>query len=188
MTIQVREKSVDEMKKKLAGMFTDLNKITYVESALKETGFSFEIKRFLWGELAKFYVGRKMFEKAARAQANRASMEITMRDKMESYILSAEYFAKIGKIDTCEDMFVRASRDATPEQNARVKLARRNIYFACAKELEETGKRAGAVKFYERLMKMELDSLERTMIKDKLIKAYNGLGLFREAKMLDSSQ
>ena len=187
MIIQVRERTLDEIKKKVIEMNTDLNKITYLESALKETGFSFEIKRFLWGELAKLYVGRKMFEKAARAQANRASMEVTTREKMESYITSAEYFAKIGKIDTCEDMFIRASREGTPELNARVKLARRNIYFACAKELEETGKRAGAVKFYEKLMKMELDSLEKTMIKDKLKKAYNGLGLFREAKMLDGS-
>jgi len=187
MAVQVRERTLDEIKKKLVEMNTDLNKITYIESALKETGFSFEIKRFLWGELAKHYVGRKMFEKAARAQANKASMEITMRDKMESYILSAEYFAKVGKIDICEDMFVRAGRDVTGEQNARVKLARRNIYFACAKELEDTGKRASAVKFYEKLMKMELDGLERAMIKDKLIKTYNALGLFREAKMLDGS-
>ena len=187
MTIQVRERTLDEIKKKLVDMQTDLNKIVYMESALKESSFSYDIKRFLWGELSKLYFARKMIDKAARAQANKAAMEVTSKDKIESYILAADYFAKLGKIENCEDMFIRAGRDVTKEYTIRLKTARKNIYLTCAKELEDTGKRATAVKFYEKLMKMELEGLERSMIKDKLIKVYNALGMFREAKMLDGS-
>ena len=54
---------------KLKEMNTALNKINYLESALKEAGFSFEVKRFLWKELSDLYAERKMFERAARAMA-----------------------------------------------------------------------------------------------------------------------
>jgi len=47
MGIQIRETTIEEIEKKLVGMQTDLNKIGYLESAVKETGFSFEIKRYL---------------------------------------------------------------------------------------------------------------------------------------------
>lgn len=168
-------------------MQTSLNKLTYLESALKETGFGFEIKRYLWGELAKLYYSQKLYEKAARAQANRASMEITVKDRVESYLLAAEYFAKLGKIETCEDVFIRAGRDAKGYEE-KIKVARRNLFLNCAKEMEDTGKRAGAVKFYERLLKMDLDVVEKATIKDKLVKAYNALGMFREARMLDGGK
>jgi hypothetical protein len=59
MVVNVREKSIDEISRKLSAMGTDLNKIVYLESALRETGFTFEIKRFLFGELAKLYAERE---------------------------------------------------------------------------------------------------------------------------------
>jgi len=52
MAIQVREKTIEEMETKLLSMNTALNKISYLESALKAVGGSFEIKRFIWGKRA----------------------------------------------------------------------------------------------------------------------------------------
>ena len=49
MGIQVRERSIEEIEEKVKEMNTSLNKINYLESAVKVPGFSFEIKRFLWG-------------------------------------------------------------------------------------------------------------------------------------------
>jgi len=63
-------------------------------------------------------------------------------------------------------------------------LARKNIYLVLAEGLEAEGKRAGAVKFYEKLIKMNLDDIEKGKIKVKLLGMYNALGLFREAKLL----
>ena len=184
MGVQVRERTIEEIVGKLAEMNTVLNKIGYLESAVRVPGFSFEIKRFLWGELAGLYGERKMFERAARAMSNKAGVEVSSRDKIESYLSAAELFAKVGKIDDAEEMFVRAGRDAGLEEKAKVKLARKNIYFVLARGLEADGKRAGAVKFYEKLIKMKLDDVERDEIKEKLFGMYNALGMFREAKLL----
>jgi len=185
MGIQVRESTLDEIKDKLADMNTALNKIDYLESVLKESGFSFEIKRVLWGELSELYEGRKMFERAARAMSNKAAVEVTSRYKVDSYITAAELFAKIGKVNDADEMFVRASRDSSNDQKTKVKLARKNIYLISAKELENKGKKASAVKFYEKIIKMRLEDIEKDEIKEKLLSTYKALGMFREAKLLE---
>jgi tetratricopeptide (TPR) repeat protein len=182
--VDVRESSLEEIEEKLVGMNTDLNKIAYLESALKQ-GFGFEIKRFLWGELAELYSERKMFEKAAKAMANKAGMEISSLGKEEGYIFAAELYVKIGKVDDAEEMFVRAAREANVDGKARVKLARKNVYIVAAQDLESKGKRAGAVKFYEKLMKMNLEEVEKLGVKAKLLDMYNALGMFREARLLE---
>ncbi|MFH0711935.1 MAG: hypothetical protein V1889_02395 [archaeon] len=184
MGIQVRERTVEEIGEKLKGMNTALNKIIYLESAVKIPGFNFEIKRFLWGELCELYKERKMFEKAAKAMVNKAGMEVMARDKIESYLNAAELFTKIGKIDDAEEMFIRAGRDAKGAEAMKIKLARKNIYLVLARDLEMKGKRLGAVKFYEKLIKMDLDEIERGEIRGKLFGMYKALGMFREAKLL----
>ena len=185
MDVSVRESNIDEMKERLLSIDTALNKITYLESALRVSGFSFEVKRFLYGELCLLYSEKGMFEKAARAQANKASLEITSKDRIESFIDAALLYAKIGKVDEADSMFNRAARDGDPNSIVRVKLARKNIYSTVAKELMDKGKKGGALKYYEKLYKMNLDDVERTMIKDKLVSLYKSLGMFREARMLE---
>ena len=185
MVIQVREKTVEDIKEKLGKMNTDLNKINYLESALGVAGFSFEIKRFLWKELSELYESRKMFEKSAKAMANKAGMEVMFKDKVDSYVTAAELFSRVGKVDDADEMFVRAMRDANSEQKTKVKLARKNIYLISAKDLESKGKRASAVKFYEKLIKMNLEDIEKVEIKKKLLRTYKALGLFREARLLE---
>ena len=184
MGIQIRESTIEQIEKKLEGMQTDLNKIGYLESAVKEASFSFEIKRYLWKLLADLYEGRKMFERAARAMATKAGMEVMFRDKVDSYVTAAELFARIGKVDDADDMFVRASRDSSEGEKVKVRLARKNIYLVSANELEAKGKRASAVKFYEKLMTMNLEDVEKDEIRVKLLERYKALGMFREAKLL----
>ncbi|MFH0808625.1 MAG: hypothetical protein V1888_03350 [archaeon] len=184
MVIQVREKDIEEIEAKLREMNTALNKIGYLESAVRVPGFSFEIKRFLWKELADLYRERKMFEKAAKAMVNKAGIEVMFRDKVESYLSAAELFTKVGKIDDAEEMFIRAGRDAGGAEAMKIKLARKNIYLVLARDLEAKGKRLGAVKFYEKLTKMNLDEAEKSEIREKLLGMYKALGMFREARML----
>ena len=155
-----------------------------MESALKAVGGSFEIKRFVWGELAGLYEERKMFERAARALGNLASMEPMFRERMDSYVMAAEMFCRIGKIGDADEMFVRAARDVAGDGKGKVMLARKNVYFGFARELEKKGKRASAVKFYEKLIKMRLEDVERDEILEKLRMSYRALGMFREARLL----
>jgi tetratricopeptide (TPR) repeat protein len=184
MAVQVREKTIEEMSAKLASMNTALNKIIYLESALKVAASNFEIKRFIWGELALLYEERKMFERAAHALSNLASMEPMFRDRMDSYVMAAEMFCRIGKISEADDMFTRAARDASEVDKKKVVLARKNVYLGFAMELDKKGKRASAVKFYEKLIKMKLDDVDRVEILEKLKVSYKALGMFREARLL----
>lgn len=188
MAISIREKTIEEIEERLESTNTTLSKIAYLESAVKEHGFSFEIKRYLLGTLSNQYKERKMFEKAAKTMSEKASLEVTFREKVESYLEAAELFATTGKIEGAEDMFIRAIRDASTEQKNKIKLARKNIYFNMAKELEKKGKKATATKFYEKLIKMNLDEIEKKEVKEKLLTTYNALGLFREARLLGDSK
>ena len=184
MAIQIREKSVDEMKVKLGSMGTALNKINYLESALSVSGGSFETKRFIWGELARLYEERKMFERAARALGNLASMEPMFRERMDSYVMAAEMYCRVGKSVDADEMFNRAARDAGDVDKRKIILARKNVYFGFARDLEAKGKRASAVKFYEKLVKMKLEDVEREEVVEKLRVSYKALGMFREARLL----
>jgi tetratricopeptide (TPR) repeat protein len=185
MTITVREKTIEEIESKLSQMNTDLNKLSYLESALREQSFNYETKRFLWGQTSDLYKERKMYEKAAKAMANKASTEITIKDRIESFLSAAELHAKCGKIEESENMFIKAAREANVEQIEKIKLAKKNIYIVFAKELEKNNKKASAVKFYEKLIKMRIDPIEKTLIKEKLLTTYKSLGMFREAKLLE---
>jgi hypothetical protein len=185
MAVDVRENSIEEIEERLAEMQTGLNKIDYLESALKGTSFSFEIKRFIWGKLSELFEERKMVERAARAMSNKAGMEITRREKVDSYVNAAELFARGGHVEDSDEMFVRAMRDADNEQKSKIRLARKNIYLMNAQGLEKKGKRASAAKFYEKLIKMGVDDMEKEEIKGKLVKTYNALGMFREARLLE---
>jgi len=187
MGINVREKTIEEIEDRLTEMNTTLSKIAYLESAAKEHGFSLELKRHVLGKLTVLYQERKMYERAARKMAEKAGLEITFREKIESYLSAAELYAIAGKVNDSEDMFLRSMRDATLEQKNKIKLARKNIYLTLAKECETKGKRASAAKFYEKLIKMKLDEIEKKEVKEKLISIYNALGQFREARLLQGA-
>lgn len=185
MAIYVREKDLDEIKERLATINTTLSKINYIESALKGQDFDFEVKRFLYQELSNLYSERKMFERAAKAMANKATMEVVFRHKIESYMQAGEFYSKALKVDDADEMFSRAIREANDLEKQKIKLTKKNIYFTLAKELEKKMKRSAAAKFYEKLVSMDLDELEKRQAKEKLISLYKSLGMFREIKLLE---
>ena len=165
-------------------MNTSLNKISFLEDTLKEKSYSFETKRFILTELIELYKNLKMFQKAARMTNNKATIEITKRNKVNTYLDAAELYSKLGDIENAELRFSNASRDATPDLKVGVILAKKNIYTQFANQLEKAGRKASAVKFYEYLIRMNIDDDEKNEIKERLKKHYNALGMFREAKLL----
>ena len=184
MVVRVLEKTIEEMQVKLGTMNTELNKIAYLESALKVHS-GLEIKRFIWASLVELYDERKMYEKAGKAMSAKAGIDITFREKIESYLRAGEMYAKAGRIEDADHMFVRAMRNANASQKQRIRLAMKNIYLTNAKELEQNGKTASSVRFYEKLMELGLDDLEKKEVKVKLVKIYKTLGKFREAELIE---
>ena len=184
MTIRVIEKTIEEIEARLSTIDTILNKIVYLESALK-SNFGIESKRFIWKKISELYEERKMFEKAAKAMMGKAGFDITYSDKIDSYLRAGELYSNAGKVEDADQMFIRASRDANDQQKEKVRLTKKNIYLASAKDLESKGRNASSCKFYEKLIKMNLDSTEKEQIKQKLISIYKSLGKFKEIKFLE---
>jgi len=185
MVVMRKEEVLEKINRKLSEIKTSPNKISYIESILKEENFDLEIKRFLLKELSDLYFDRKMFEKSARSISKRATIEISNKERIESYLSAGEIYSRAGKIEDAEEMFVRAMRDSDVNQKERIKLTRKNIYLVLAKDLEGKGKKASATKFYEKLIKLNLEEIEKKEIKERLIEIYKSLGLFREARLVE---
>ncbi len=184
MGISVREKTGEEIEAKLNTMDTGLNKIAYLESALK-TDLTYDVKRLIWEKLVELYEARGMFDKAGRAMKGKVGVEVSLKDKIESYLTAGELYAKSGKLEDAEEMFLRAYRGAKGEEKLKIKLAMKNIFLVNARELEKKGKKIGAVKYYEKLIKMSLNELEKAEIKEKLVEGYRALGRFKDATLLE---
>lgn len=182
--VDVRENTKEEIEAKLETLNMPLTKISYLESALKKTAFTFELKRYIWHKLIELYEERSMYEKAAKASSGLAGIEVAFREKIESYLKAGELYSKAGRIEDSEEMFTRAVRNASVEQKVKILLARKNVYLVSAHELESKGKRASALKFYEKLIKMKLDEIEMKEVKGKLIIIYKSLGKFKEAELI----
>jgi len=186
MEISIKDKNAKEIDDQLSEINTDLNKIYFLEGLLKNPKPSLEYKRYILEKISELNEGRKVYERAARYMLQKATIEITSKDKMESYLKAAELYATAGKIEDSEQMFFRAKRECRPEEQGRIELAKKNIFISFAEELERKGKKASASKFYEHLLKIRLEEPEKQMIKEKLISIYKALGLFREIKSIEN--
>ena len=83
-------------------------------------------------------------------------------------------------------MFSRASREGNSEQQGKINLAKKNIYFTIASDLEKKGRMSNGTKFYEHLLTLKIDDLEKSMIKKKLVEYYKRMGRFNEMRMIEA--
>ncbi|MEI7718534.1 MAG: hypothetical protein WCI72_01600 [archaeon] len=184
--VQVKEKLFQDVKSKYETLSTDLTKMEYLESVLKMSDVNMDVKKFALGMLAELYERRMMYDKAAKAMFGKAGYDLTFREKVDTYLKAAEYYAKAGNILGAEDMFSRASREANTEQQGKINLAKKNIYFTIASDLEKKGRMSNGTKFYEHLLTLKIDDLEKSMIKKKLVEYYKRMGRFNEMRMIDA--
>lgn len=184
--VQVKERLFQDVKSKYETLNTDLTKMEYLESVLKMSDVNMDVKKFALGMLAELYERRMMFDKAAKAMFGKAGYDITFKDKVETYLKAAEYYAKAANVLGAEDMFSRASREANTEQQMKIQIARKNIYLSIANDLEKRGRMANATKFYEHLLTLKIDDLEKHMIKKKLSDYYKRMGRFNEARVVET--
>lgn len=184
--VNVKEHLFQDVKAKYETLSTDLTKMEYLESVLKTSDVNMDVKKFALGMLAELYEKRMMYDKAAKAMFGKAGYDITFREKVETYLKAAEYYAKAGSIIGAEDMFSRASREANTEQQAKIALAKKNIYFTIANDLEKRARMSNATKFYEHLLTLKIDDLEKSLIKKKLTDYYKRMGKFNEARVVET--
>lgn len=184
--IQIKEVGYQEVKARVDSLSTDLIKMEYLESVLKVSDIFMDVRKFAYTMLAELYEKRLMPDKAAKIMSTKANYDMTFREKIESYLRAAELYAKSGNILLADDMFVRASREGNAEQQAKIALARKNIFLTVANDFEKKSRMAHAVKFYEHLLIFKLDDLEKSLIKKKLLDYYKKVGRFNEARIIES--
>jgi len=183
--VQVKEASLQEIKAHYDFLKTDLIKMEYLESVLKILTMSIDVKKFALGNLSELYERRMMYDNAAKAMCLRSGYEVTYREKIDSLLKSAEFYIKSGNIIIADDMFVGAMREATPEQQIKITLARKSIYLKIAEELEKKSRMSNAAKIYEHLLTLKLTDVEKDSIKNKLKNYYVKVGRFNEAKIVE---
>lgn len=181
--VRVIETNLEQIKDRLSEMRTSFNKIDYLESAFKKD-LSIDIKRFILETLTDLYEQDRMYAKAAKSMSNKARFDPTFKEKITSYTRAAELFCKVGSIEDAEEMFNRAFREANEKEKLEIVKSRKNLYLTSAENLEKIGKKSSSLKFYEKLIKMKLESQEKEMVREKLIKTYKLLGRFKDADLL----
>lgn len=182
--INIKEKSLEEVQKKLSTIKTNLNKAEYLESALKKN-ISLEANRFILKILCEIYEEEKLYEKAAKIYSQKARMEATFKEKISDFLKAAEFFCKVGKIDEAEQMFLSAYREANELERREILKKRKESYYKYGEIFEKIGKKSLAVKFYEKLFNIKMEDSERIKIKEKLIEIYKKLGRLKEAKEIE---
>jgi hypothetical protein len=183
--VNVKERLYQDVKSKFDSLNTDLTKMEYLESVLK-TDATMDVKKFAYLTLTELYEKKLMFDKAAKVISAKAGYDSTFREKIDSYLRAGELFAKSGNIVLADDMFVRASREGNSEQQAKTSIARKNIFLTVASDLEKRGRMSHAVKFYEHLLSLKLDELEKSLIKKKLVDYYKRVGRFNDARIVET--
>ena len=181
--IRVNETNLEQIKIRLSGMRTNLNRAVYLESVFKND-LSIEVKKFVLKSLAEIYEQDRMYSKAAKAMSNKARFDSTFNERIVSYEKAAELFCKVGALEDSDEMFNRAFREANPVQRLDIIKTRKELYMDSAEYLEKIGKKSSALKFYEKLIKMRLETEEKQKVKTRLEKTYKILGRFKDAQLL----
>jgi tetratricopeptide (TPR) repeat protein len=126
-----------------------------------------------------------MFDRAALSIANKIAITTTFREKIETYLKAGELFAKAGRVVDSERMFNKALGEANANEKEKIKAMAKEVFLKSAGELEQAGKRASAIIFYERLLGMGLTEQERQNIKQKILPIYKALGEFSKARTVE---
>jgi len=183
MVMRILEKSKEEFANKLKTMNTPLIKINYIEDALRGT-IDIAARAYLGDILTELYVEMKMFDKAARALSNKASVSTTFKDKMELYCRAGDLMAHAQRLEEAEGLYVKAMREVTEPMQLVIKKRMKDAFLKVANEMWVGGRKSGAIKFYEKLIKMPLDANEKAGVKDKMMEMYKNMGRFSEMKIL----
>ena len=184
MVMRILEKTKEEFTTKLKTMNTPLIKINYIEDALKGN-IAIAARAHLGDLLTELYIDMKMYDKAARAISNKASVATTFKEKAELYIRAGELMARAQRLEDAEGMFVKALREATEPQQAIIKKMMKNALLKVANELYVGGRKSGSIKFYERIIKLPLDGAEKSEVKAKLMAMYKNMNRYSDMKILE---
>jgi len=152
-----------------------------------ETKPPIPIKRFVYEALTSLYEKANLLSDAGLNAENSAEACVTFTDKISFFVRATELFIKAGKFDRADYSMKKALHHANASEKGDVYRQIKEFYKKQAGAYEQEHKKAHAVKFYEKLLTMNLFEEERNEIKLKLADLYDKLGRFNDAAMLKKS-
>lgn len=165
----------------------DYVKMDYLADCLKKS-VDFDTKKFVLTKLSSIYESRKMFAEAAKLMRTSADINTTFEGKMNDFMKSVDLFIKGGNYDDADASFNKALVLGNQRQKDDIKLKRKELYKAQAKDLFKKDKRKHAMDIYEKLLTLDLTPAERDEVNKTLSGLYEKLGKVKEFYGLKKSQ
>ncbi|MDP3881321.1 MAG: hypothetical protein Q8Q31_00390 [Nanoarchaeota archaeon] len=167
-----------EMEAKLANS-GDYVKMDYLQRCLKMQ-LDFDTKKYALVKLAGIYEGRKMFLEAGRMMRNAADINATVDSKFNDFVRALEFFVKAGNFEEAEITYKKALAIANSKQKVGLKIKTKDMYKTQAQGFLNRDKRKHALEIYEKMLDLDLDSMERKEIQNAMMPLYQKLGKIRE--------
>lgn len=145
------------------------------------------IKKFVYETLTQIYEKTNMFGEAALTSEKAAESSVIYTDKIKFFVKATELFIKAGRFEMADYSMKKALHNANASEKGGIYAQIKEFYKKQAGAYELDHKRAHAVKFYEKLITLNLFDEEKEEIKQKLLDLYDKLGRFNDAAMLKKS-
>jgi len=162
----------------------DFANIDYLNNLLRRD-LPFDVKKFVHFKLVEIYERLRIFGHVARIFNNLALISIAFSEKVKYHVKETEAYIKAGEFDSADKAMNKAIREAKAVEKDEIYYHVKDFYIKLAENYENQIKINSASKVYERLIKMRMTEHEKKQIKDKLIRLYEKLGKFKEAKRLE---
>ena len=148
------------------------------------SGLKRDTKKFLFLRLAEIYERRLMINEAAKMYDNLGILVISYSEKIKYFLIETKLFISKGEFSRADEAMKKAFSQANSVERENAYFEIKHFYKEQARKYEENMMRTKAMRVYEKLLEMRLDSLERKEIKEKLLDFYDKLGERRKYNML----
>ena len=139
-------------------------------------GLKRDTKKFLFIRLAEIYERRLMINEAAKMYDNLGILVISYSEKIKYFLTEAKLFISKGEFQRADEAMKKAMSQANSTERENIYFEVKNIYKELARKYEENMMISHAMRIYEKLLEMRLDSSERKDVKEKLLGFYDKLG------------
>lgn len=144
------------------------------------------MRKFAYEKLAEIYLKKEMFNDAAKMLKNVALSSVTFREKRIFYLKEAKAYILGMKFDESDMALKRAMVESNSREKKELQEKIIEFYKKQITELESKGKKEKCIKYYEKLIKMEISPEDKEDIREKLLVLYDKLGMTKEYEFLKS--
>ena len=178
----VIEKNRGEIEAKMKTM-GEYVKMSYLQRAAKSQ-LDFDTRKFVMLELARVYEQKHMFLDAAKTIKNAAEITTTFREKMMQFMKAVELNVRGNDFADAERIFAQALALGNDRDKWEMKMQFKQFHFAQAQEYLKQRRRSQAKALYQKMLTMELNPQEKTVVQNQLLDLYLRLGNTREYHQL----